>query len=85
MGARNSEVSRQACRTRREAQPGRWFVCPCQTLTRSPPVQQPDWQRRFFREQRAIRRAVLGHAILSFAYNTVILAQVLNLLFSRAR
>jgi len=27
-----------------------------------------------------IRRAVLGHAILSFAYNTVILALVLNLL-----
>jgi uncharacterized membrane protein len=28
-----------------------------------------------------IRRAVLGHAVLSFAYNTVILAFVLNLLF----
>jgi uncharacterized membrane protein len=28
-----------------------------------------------------IRRAVLGHALLSFAYNTVILAFVLNLLF----
>ncbi len=28
-----------------------------------------------------IRRAVLGHAILSFAYNTVILALALNLLF----
>ena len=28
-----------------------------------------------------IRRAVLGHAVLSFAYNTVIVALVLNLLF----
>jgi len=28
-----------------------------------------------------IRRAVLGHAVLSFAYNTVILALALNLLF----
>jgi uncharacterized membrane protein len=28
-----------------------------------------------------IRRAVLGHALLSFAYNTVILALALNLLF----
>ena len=29
---------------------------------------------------RRIRRAVLGHAVLSFAYNTVILALVINLL-----
>ena len=29
--------------------------------------------------QHALRRAVLGHAILSFAYNTVILALALNL------
>src|SRR5205085_264873 len=28
-----------------------------------------------------IRRAVLGHAVLSFAYNTVILAFTLNLVF----
>ncbi len=30
---------------------------------------------------RNIRRAALSHAILSFAYNTVILALTLNLLF----
>jgi uncharacterized membrane protein len=30
---------------------------------------------------RQIRRAVLGHAVLSFSYNTVIVALVLNLLF----
>jgi uncharacterized membrane protein len=29
----------------------------------------------------AIRRAVLGHSLLSFAYNTAILALALNLLF----
>ena len=28
-----------------------------------------------------IRRTVLGHAVLSFAYNTVILAFTLNLVF----
>jgi len=31
---------------------------------------------------RAIRRAVLGHALISFVYNTMIVALVLNLLFS---
>jgi len=30
---------------------------------------------------RQIRRAVLFHAVISFAYNTVILALALNLLF----
>jgi uncharacterized membrane protein len=30
---------------------------------------------------RQIRRAALAHAILSFSYNTVILALALNLLF----
>ena len=34
---------------------------------------------------RAIRRAVLGHALLSFAYNTTVLALALNLLFGTFR
>ena len=31
---------------------------------------------------RGIRRAVLGHALLSFVYNTMVVGLVLNLLFS---
>jgi hypothetical protein len=30
-----------------------------------------------------LRRAVLGHAVLSFAYNTTVLALALNLVFGR--
>ena len=37
--------------------------------------------KKMFDKGLEIRRAVLGHAVMSFVYNTVILAPALNLFF----